>query len=130
VEETVGPGGVNGGGQLTGDPLPTRTAERSSTVSAEAVRGLDSTAPFAMQPGADSIVGARVGRYTIRQTIGFGGMGLVVAAYDSELGRSVAIKLVAGDSDQARRRLVREAQAMARLSHPNVVTVSASAPAS
>jgi tetratricopeptide (TPR) repeat protein len=123
VEETVGPGGVNVGGQLTGDPLPTRTAERSSTVSAEAVRGLDSTAPFAMQPGADSIVGARVGRYTIRQTIGFGGMGLVVAAYDSELGRSVAIKLVAGDSDQARRRLVREAQAMARLSHPNVVTV-------
>ena len=51
-------------------------------------------------------------------------MGLVLAAHDAELGRLVAIKLVAARSaSEARARLVREAQAMARLSHPNVVTV-------
>jgi len=44
-------------------------------------------------------------------------MGLVVAAHDPVAFPLVAIKLVAGDDEQARRRLVREAQAMARLSH-------------
>ena len=83
----------------------------------------ESTAPFAIEPGLESVVGAQIGRYTIRHIVAFGGMGLVVAAHDAELGRLVAIKLVSSDSGQARRRLVREAQAMAQLSHPNVVTV-------
>jgi tetratricopeptide (TPR) repeat protein len=83
----------------------------------------ESTAPFAIEPGLESVVGAQIGRYTIRNIVAFGGMGLVVAAHDAELGRLVAIKLVSSDSGQARRRLVREAQAMAQLSHPNVVTV-------
>jgi eukaryotic-like serine/threonine-protein kinase len=68
-------------------------------------------------------VGARLGRYEIRRVVGAGGMGVVLAGHDAELGREVAIKVVASDSDDARARLVREAQAMAKLSHPNVVTV-------
>ena len=56
-------------------------------------------------------------------SVGSGGMGIVVAAYDPELDRKVAIKIVASEREESRSRLVREAQAMARLSHPNVVTV-------
>ena len=62
--------------------------------------------------------------------LGAGGMGLVCAAYDAELDRKVAIKLLrprmahsAGRSTLGQARLLREAQAMARLAHPNVVTV-------
>ena len=68
---------------------------------------------------------ARVGRFAVLRKIGAGGMGVVYAAYDEELDRKLAIKLVKpgqGDPD-ARARSRREAQALARLSHPNVVQV-------
>ena len=58
--------------------------------------------------------------------LGSGGMGVVYAAFDPELNRRVAIKLVRaelGRDEHGRARMVREAQAMARLSHPNVVSV-------
>ena len=61
--------------------------------------------------------------------LGAGGMGVVYAAYDPELDRKVAVKLLhprlAGsvEGERARGRLLREAQALARLSHPNVVAV-------
>jgi serine/threonine protein kinase len=72
-----------------------------------------------------------VGRYVILEEIGRGAMGVVVAAYDPELDRKIALKLMAvgsrrvsGDGKEgASVRLLREAQAMARLSHPNVITV-------
>jgi len=65
---------------------------------------------------------AQIGRYVYRRLVGAGGMGVVVAAHDPDLDREVAIKIVAtGDGDEARP--IREAQAMARLSHPNVVQV-------
>jgi len=76
-------------------------------------------APSAGAPPIDG----HIGRYVVRGALGAGGMGIVVAAYDPELDRKVAIKLVTAGGEQARTRLVREAQAMARLSHPNVVTV-------
>ncbi|MCA9694098.1 MAG: serine/threonine protein kinase [Myxococcales bacterium] len=67
---------------------------------------------------------ARIGRYLIIETLGKGGMGVVYAAYDPELNRKVAIKVLRGQAGQdARARLRREAQAMAQLSHPNVVRV-------
>jgi serine/threonine protein kinase/tetratricopeptide (TPR) repeat protein len=76
--------------------------------------------------------GSKLGRYVVLARIGAGGMGVVYSAYDPELDRKVAIKLLRGSSggsvpgkewaDQ-RARLLREAQAMAKLSHPNVITV-------
>ncbi|MEM7155476.1 MAG: serine/threonine-protein kinase [Myxococcota bacterium] len=72
--------------------------------------------------------GERIGRYTVLQLLGKGGMGLVYGAYDPELDRRVAVKVLRGEQRRskatiARQRLVREAQAMAKLSHPNVVAV-------
>jgi tetratricopeptide (TPR) repeat protein len=69
--------------------------------------------------------GAVLGRYVIEALIGAGGMGVVYRARDPDLGRAVAIKQLGRvRSDwQWRARLLREAQAMARLAHPNVVTV-------
>jgi len=67
-----------------------------------------------------------VGRYEIEESLGEGGMGVVYAARDPALGRRVALKLVAhGLASEPRRRsrMVQEAQALAKLSHPNVVHV-------
>ncbi|WP_223758587.1 serine/threonine-protein kinase [Myxococcus sp. RHSTA-1-4] len=71
---------------------------------------------------------ATVGRYHILDKLGSGGMGVVYSAYDPELHRRVAIKLLHPDANTVARvdgasRLLREAQAMARLSHPNVVSI-------
>ncbi|HEX7842576.1 MAG TPA: serine/threonine-protein kinase [Kofleriaceae bacterium] len=69
----------------------------------------------------------RVGRYIVLSALGVGGMGVVFAAYDPQLGRKVALKLLrpglAGSSKDARTRLRREAQAIAQLSHPHVVSI-------
>ena len=69
-----------------------------------------------------------VGRYVVLERIGAGGMGVVYAAYDPELDRKVALKLLHPErtgtaAEEHRLRLQREAQAIARLSHPNVVAV-------
>ncbi|MCY1057007.1 serine/threonine-protein kinase [Nannocystis sp. SCPEA4] len=69
----------------------------------------------------------RIGRFTVLRELGSGGMGVVYAAYDEQLDRKLAIKLLHGDPDhdasQGHARLLREAQALARLSHPNVVAI-------
>jgi serine/threonine protein kinase len=69
--------------------------------------------------------GAVIGRYLVLGLVGRGGMGEVYAAYDPELDRKVAVKLLRGQSadHDGRVRLLREAQAIAKLSHPNVVVV-------
>ncbi|MEM7160063.1 MAG: protein kinase, partial [Myxococcota bacterium] len=71
--------------------------------------------------------GASIGRFVVLEPLGAGGMGVVYAAYDPQLDRRVALKLVRTDTDhdpaRARERLIREARAMAKLSHPNVVGV-------
>jgi hypothetical protein len=69
-------------------------------------------------------VGEVVGRYRLEREIGTGGMGVVHAAFDPDLERRIALKLLrSGGGGTAERRLLREARAMARLVHPNVVTV-------
>ena len=69
--------------------------------------------------------GTLVDRYTILQALGSGGIATVYSAYDAQLERLVALKMLRPHVDvpEVRKRLFREAQAMARLKHPNVVTV-------
>jgi len=67
---------------------------------------------------------SRLGKYQLEGELGAGGMGVVHAAFDPDLERRVAIKLLRdSNGDVSRARLLREARAMARLAHPNVVTV-------
>ncbi len=75
---------------------------------------------------ADLQTGARIGRYVVIERVGTGAMGVVYGAYDPELDRKIALKLLKpgqGAQETARARLLREAKAMGRLSHPNVVAV-------
>ncbi len=75
--------------------------------------------------------GASIGRYVVLDKLGAGAMGVVYCAFDPELDRKVAIKLLrpeasgstVSESQAARARLLREAQALAKLGHPNVVAV-------
>jgi eukaryotic-like serine/threonine-protein kinase len=69
--------------------------------------------------------GTLIGRYVVVDRVGAGGMGTVYAAYDTQLARRVAIKVLRAEASMvdAQARLLREAQAMARLTHPNVLTV-------
>jgi WD40 repeat protein/serine/threonine protein kinase len=70
--------------------------------------------------------GSRIGRYTVLRKLGEGGMGVVHECYDHRLGRKLAVKLVrAHEAGQTKHheRMLREAQGLARLSHPNVVSL-------
>ncbi|HET9991391.1 MAG TPA: serine/threonine-protein kinase, partial [Kofleriaceae bacterium] len=80
--------------------------------------------PEVVAAGAELQPGESIGRYTVVRRLGSGGMGVVYAARDSELAREVALKLLRGHRSGALEgRLQREAQAMARLAHDNVVRV-------
>ena len=74
-----------------------------------------------------AVVGSKIGRYELRGFRGRGGMGAVYDAYDPKLDRLVALKLVKpseeGSGTGGRARLIREAHALAKLAHPNVVSV-------
>jgi serine/threonine-protein kinase len=68
----------------------------------------------------------RIGKFVVHGRIGAGAMSVVFAGYDETLGRRVAIKLLharRGDGPDLHVRMLREAQALARLDHPNVVRV-------
>ncbi len=104
------------GGSLTAD-LETGELDPPKPLEAEAV---------------ELPAGTAVGRYVISRKLGAGGMGVVYAAEDSELKRAVALKLLRLDPgkgpdasrvSEGKVRLLREAQALAQLSHPNVVAV-------
>jgi eukaryotic-like serine/threonine-protein kinase len=76
-------------------------------------------------PGTPFAAGTSVSRYVALELVGRGGMGRVLRAYDPKLQREVALKEVRRDAldDEATARLVGEARAMAKLSHPHVVAV-------
>ncbi len=91
--------------------------------------GIDADAMKASIAGnlfGDVAMPLRIGRYEVREMLGAGGMGVVYAAWDPGLGRKIALKLLpqrASSSEARRTRMLREAQALAKLSHPNVVHV-------
>jgi len=90
-------------------------------------RAPSSTPPRATAPPDDDHVplGSQVGRFVIYKVLGAGGMGVVYEASDPDLDRRVALKLLRGGRgrNELSDRLLREAQALAQLSHPHVVTV-------
>ena len=68
----------------------------------------------------------QIGKYHVLGRIGRGGMGMVYKAHDPVLDRPVALKVISPEievTDELRARFFREAQACARLSHPNIVTI-------
>ncbi|MBL8912299.1 MAG: serine/threonine protein kinase, partial [Archangium sp.] len=85
--------------------------------------------PRLFVPEPELPAGTPIGHFRIEKTLGIGGMGVVYLARDTNLDRPVALKLLRAesggtdDSQGARTRMLREAHAMARLSHPHVVTI-------
>jgi len=77
----------------------------------------------------DARPGVHFGRFTVLEELGRGSMGVVVKAHDPGLDRTVAIKILRPEgidllgADEARERLLREAKAMAKVSHRNVVSI-------
>jgi eukaryotic-like serine/threonine-protein kinase len=124
----------------SGEEAVEDTVRRSGARAPDA-SGLEDTARRAPAAGGDAPAegagtsfsealqrGAQVGRYVVLKSVGQGGMGMVYAAYDPELDRKVALKLLRPDHRgvnpvEARTRQLREAQVMARVSHPNVCSV-------
>src|SRR4029077_3922385 len=102
-----------------------RTEElRSAGVAAPPAPVADADGPSAAHAPAPIARGTSVGRYTVLSLVGQGGMGEVFAAYDPRLDRKIALKLLRPDASggisRGEGRLLREAQAIAQLSHPNV----------
>ena len=77
----------------------------------------------------DTLIGIKVDQFRLDEYLAQGAMGLVFKAKDTTLDRTVAIKLISKKDDltvamaEARRRLIQEAQAAGRLTHPNIVTI-------
>ncbi len=96
---------------------------RPEAADREEERSNSGTGSVSVEPGA------KIGRFLVTSQLGAGGMGVVLAAQDPLLDRKVAVKLLRprayGEeaAERARNRLLREAQAMAKLSHPNVLPV-------
>lgn len=112
------------------ETLPDGGAAHAATIASSPGDAAASADSAASGPSpADSLAlspGDHIGRYAVEAMLGAGAMGVVVLARDPSLERKVALKIVHGDqtgTTLGRQRLLREAQAMAQLSHPNVVTV-------
>jgi len=118
------------------ETVPTTEGHRRAAPGAARVELVGDTVSWQGEPGAPVTEGEaeaagsapvlrRVGQFVLLERLGAGGMGVVFAAFDEKLERKVAIKLVArqGADTRAQQRLLLEAQAQARLSHPNVVTI-------
>jgi tetratricopeptide (TPR) repeat protein len=122
-EKTSGDRGV--AGPSSSAPV---TAQQKSPESTEVLPGSAPSEPPGPLPAIARLTpGVAVGRYELVELIGSGGMGNVYRAHDPHLSRDVALKVLhrgyAGEraGSDYRHRLLREAQALAKLSHPNVV---------
>jgi len=122
------------------EPIEAHISEcaRCRRLVVEVARGISTLEPIAPEEAAAADAAAEPdlfelpggatlqGRYVILDIVGMGGMGVVYAAYDRKLDRKVALKLQRPDrssSGDATARLLREAQVVARLSHPNILNV-------
>ena len=100
-------------------------AEQSTLVGVTQRRRDDGGEPDRDPPPAREQLapGTKIARYLLLERVGAGAMGQVHAAYDGELDRKVAVKLLRDHHERGASRLLREAQALAKLVHPNVVAV-------
>jgi len=99
---------------------------RDPEPSAVTVEPEQTAAPALRYDDEVHLAGDRVGRYVVLSQLGSGGMGIVYTAYDPELDRKVALKVVRSwlvGREEAHTRFVREARAMARISHRGVVPI-------
>ncbi len=108
------------------DTTPRMAETRFDAAEVEAQRPV-SDVRVARTPSPVPRPGEHIADYQIIGQLGGGGMGVVLAALDRQLGRKVAIKLIHAElrSVEFRARFTSEARAMARVSHPNVVTIHA-----
>ncbi len=77
-------------------------------------------------PSPPDLIGATLHQYYVVGVLGSGGMGIVYRARDTRLGRQVALKVLPralSDSEERRRRFLREARSAAAIAHPNIATV-------
>ncbi|MDC0675942.1 serine/threonine-protein kinase [Nannocystis radixulma] len=103
---------------VTGGSFPGAPANTRSDLAAQQHQAVLRAQLFGDEPAQP----VRIGRFAVLRMLGAGAMGVVYTAYDEQLERKVAIKLLRG-GDGGEHRLLREAQALARLAHPNVVGV-------
>ncbi len=115
-----GPSERDDGGTRYDDSRSSGTGPRGTVGSVEDEASVDGGARPRRRAQPDL---TRLGRYTIIGRLGQGGMGTVYDAIDHSLDRRVAVKVLRRASERRTQRLIREAQAMAKLSHPNVVQV-------
>src|SRR5512134_1507098 len=90
------------------------------------VPALEAAAKVLAEAQGGSRAGQQLGAYRILSLLGAGGMGEVYLAKDTSLDRKVAIKFLPPEStanEQAKRRLIREAKAAAKLDHPNICSI-------
>ncbi|MCH9688528.1 MAG: serine/threonine protein kinase, partial [Deltaproteobacteria bacterium] len=109
---------------MSHDTIPTGHTSPSLTATIAAGPDARRAVPESVGPAAR---GTEIGRYVVLGLLGRGAMGMVYAVYDPKLDRRIALKVLPPDrrigADDHRARLLREAQALARLNHPNVVAV-------
>jgi serine/threonine protein kinase len=101
---------------------PTAGSQDDATLTTDDARHQKKSAP---SKSAQLARGTVIGHYTILEHLGSGGMASVYSAYDTHLERIVALKMLRAELEieEVRARMLREAQAMARLKHEHVVTV-------
>jgi tetratricopeptide (TPR) repeat protein len=112
---------------MSSDRVPGRgLAEEPTLVPNNAVTADGQSGDQPRKPIRELPRGTVVSRYVVLHRVGSGGMGVVYAAYDPQLDRRIAVKVLSAERSmdtEGTSRLLREAQAMARLTHPNVVAV-------
>ncbi len=102
------------------------TIEIESTLASDTPVDCERVSLDFLEPPSHPELLGRIGRYEIERVLGTGGMGVVLRAFDTDLHRVVAIKVLASHlahNSSARRRFAREAQAAAAVVHPNVIPI-------